>query len=1017
LVEHRIVLINEYAATGLGSMNTQLMSVSNAQQKWGVALSDSQKQLVQQGQKIKEYQLLQSKGISLTTEQAASLKSLEKDFVSSGGSLDTLTRKHDDFLKSFTKFRWALVNAALAMVLVYGGFKLLIQPSIDFEKEMAGVRRTTGYSRDEIKMLGNELIKMSTYLPVSAQELAKIAGVAGQLGLGGLGAKSMQQFTTTISLFSTATGMSAEDAATNMAKVSQAFGLPITQVNNLASAVLRLADDTAATSEDIVKSLVRVAAAGNNMGLSVTFLSALEATLISAGISAERAGTRMQNALNRITGNIGAFASLTNMSIQEFTTLLNTDAEGAIMKIVESLRNYGDSTAIAAKTTQLFGEIGGTAILTLVNNYDQLITNVDSANKSFAAGLDLIKKSGEQAQTVSAQWQLLSNTLKQVALNNEGVVARIVEGFRETISQWDEFKKGFQTGGLINPLLGIVTGFQAVGDSAQEDVGNAIIELGALSQKAGQTQEQFTAMEKDILNQPMPMQMLDQAKKYADYLQGIIDKKGTEATVTQVASDRFVAYSDALSAYMAARDKLNNIEGVSIDQYMEMSSELEDVKSRIEQSFPGVLPSIEAYYNLLQKTTSATDSLGNSTDMYAEKLRQLQSELNGVNNNLSKTRSELSDMEKKVNIILNRRLNLGGISETDISHLIRQQELELAKAKFSTLGLGTAEEFLGKSSLITADSINTQTEAVRRLNDATKTGQDQYEAWKTALSETIRALLINSQSLDKDVTSVVTKAQTQLLGISQFGNGTNNQFQTMETNLDALNQAQEIFFGSEREKLDYSEKQREDRINGMNTSAEATMAELAVSRDAIDQLLAKEDEWLAKQEELKNKIAEVTEAQRKLREEMNAASTTPNTPTTPTTSNLSPEMQRIQSLSEANSDLTAGQIINMARGNTAGSSSGSVQYTPNPYYKPNPLAGTVFDPTHPFGPGFQDFISRPGVPATTFSPSDTIVGVKDTGSLGKGGSSIGSVYINISGYNKSPRELALEIQRNLASLA
>jgi hypothetical protein len=131
------------------------------------------------------------------------------------------------------------------------------------------------------------------------------------------------------------------------------------------------------------------------------------------------------------------------------------------------------------------------------------------------------------------------------------------------------------------------------------------------------------------------------------------------------------------------------------------------------------------------------------------------------------------------------------------------------------------------------------------LSKAAETSQDQYDAWKDALSETIRSLIINSQDLDKDVTSVVRKAQTELLGFTQAGRRGGDQFSAMQQNLDALGLAQDVFFGDEKEQLSYSEMLREDRINGMNESAAAAISALETQRTVLENLMDKEREEIA----------------------------------------------------------------------------------------------------------------------------------------------------------------------------
>ena len=55
---------------------------------------------------------------------------------------------------------------------------------------------------------------------------------------------------------------------------------------------------------------------------------------------------------------------------------------------------------------------------------------------------------------------------------------------------------------------------------------------------------------------------------------------------------------------------------------------------------------------------------------------------------------------------------------------------------------------------------------------------------------------------------------------------------------------------------------------------------------------------------------------------------------------------------------------------------------------------------------YGDFISRPGVPVASFSPQDTIIGMKQPEQIIGGNTTTNSVNININGYNQNPKELA-----------
>lgn len=370
IVTHRIILINEYISKGLGTMNRQINTATASHGKLNTAMS-------------------------------------------------TTNKKSGDMLRSFTRFRWTLVNVALAAALAYGAFRVLVKPAIDLETSMADVRKTTGYTIEEIDRLKGSLISLSTKIPVSAIELAKIATVAGQLGLGKEGAKSIEMFTETVAMMAIATELTAEEAAKALAKVSQAFDLPISTVNRLGSVINELSNTTAATSKEIVSSLTRTAAAAHNLGLSAPFIAALGSTLVSAGMRSERAGTRMRSALTQMTSGVEKFAKLTGIAIPKFRMMLETDAEQALLLVLRTLNEYESSTRRAMKTTELFGRVGGTAIQTLVGNYDKLIENLRTANSEWEQHLSLLEETSVRMSTTISQWELFVNIQKEGILSQD----------------------------------------------------------------------------------------------------------------------------------------------------------------------------------------------------------------------------------------------------------------------------------------------------------------------------------------------------------------------------------------------------------------------------------------------------------------------------------------------------------------------------------------------------------------------------------------------------------------------
>lgn len=178
----------------------------------------------------------------------------------------------------------------------------------NIDSAMAGVRKTTGMTKDEIAVMKDEFISLSKEMPISAAGLADVGTVAGQLGI--TGKENIMEFTKTVAMMSTAFSMSAEDAATAMAKLATIYDIPIKEVGRLGSAVNVLGNTTAATEAQIMAYAMSLGAAARQLGFTSTQSLAMGASLISMGMDASDAGTRLNSAFTAMGNKIEEAAAL-----------------------------------------------------------------------------------------------------------------------------------------------------------------------------------------------------------------------------------------------------------------------------------------------------------------------------------------------------------------------------------------------------------------------------------------------------------------------------------------------------------------------------------------------------------------------------------------------------------------------------------------------------------------------------------------------------------------------------------
>jgi hypothetical protein len=142
--------------------------------------------------------------------------------------------------KSLTKY----VTAPLL-----GAGVLAAKSAIDFESAFAGVRKTVNATEEEFAALEKGIRDMAMELPSNANEIAGVAEAAGQLGIAN---DNILGFTRTMIDLGEATNLSADQAATQLARLANITQMPQDQFDRLGSSIVTVGNNLATTEAEIV---------------------------------------------------------------------------------------------------------------------------------------------------------------------------------------------------------------------------------------------------------------------------------------------------------------------------------------------------------------------------------------------------------------------------------------------------------------------------------------------------------------------------------------------------------------------------------------------------------------------------------------------------------------------------------------------------------------------------------------------------------------------------------------------
>jgi TP901 family phage tail tape measure protein len=303
----------------------------------------------------------------------------------------------------------AAVAAAAAIAIASIGVAA-VRSFAEFEDAMASVRKTTGFTKSEIKVLGDAINTLALRIPVAQTELAGIAAVAGQLGI--QGKEDILSFTETVAMMTTAFDMPAEAVAIAMAKLGKIYNIPIEQTSNLGSAINVLGNTTAASESQIMAFSMALGPAAQQLGFAATEAISLGASMISMGMDASSAGTRLNRAFTMIGKNLDEVAEFMKIPAETFVESFEGAPMETFLSIIDKLSQVEGKLKANTIAAEIFGEIGAKGIKSIAEDIDGVRTNLANSNEQFRENTSLAEEFAAKTDTLNAKFQIFGNTVE-----------------------------------------------------------------------------------------------------------------------------------------------------------------------------------------------------------------------------------------------------------------------------------------------------------------------------------------------------------------------------------------------------------------------------------------------------------------------------------------------------------------------------------------------------------------------------------------------------------------------------
>ena len=181
---------------------------------------------------------------------------------------------------------------------------------------------------------------MSKETPASTTAISGVAEAAGQLGIE---TDNILDFSKVMIDLGNSTNLSAETAASSLAKYANVTGMSQKDFDKLGSTIVALGNNFATTEADIVGMATRLAGAGSQIGLTDGEIMGFATALSSVGIEAEMGGSafskamiNMQLACETGLGDAQELSKKTGMSLRELQ-LMSENSGGDFKDLAQSL--------------------------------------------------------------------------------------------------------------------------------------------------------------------------------------------------------------------------------------------------------------------------------------------------------------------------------------------------------------------------------------------------------------------------------------------------------------------------------------------------------------------------------------------------------------------------------------------------------------------------------------------------------------------------------------------------------
>lgn len=661
-----------------------------------------------------------------------------------------------------------------------------IEASIEFESAITGVFKTVDGTDAQLADITQGIKDMSTEIPASTTEISGVAEAAGQLGIA---TDDILNFTRVMIDLGESTNLTADDAATALAKFANITGTAADNYSRLGSVVVDLGNNFATTEADIVEMSTRLASAGTLAGFSEAEIMALAAAMSSVGIEAEAGGTAMTQTLSSIetavatqSANLNEFARIAGMTAEEFSKAWSTSPIEALQGFIAglgSLDAQGESAVLVLENLGLTGIRQSNMLKALGLAAETLGGTIDTANKAWDENTALSIEAGKRYATTESQLKMLSNSYRnlQVAVgdvftpalvNLSEVGSDVLEDVTAFVEANPELVKALTALGIgVGAFVAALTAYIAISKIAKiatEELTTAIkanpyllaasaiiglvTAIGTLAATADKTEpkvekltatseaqkEEITELEKEY------QELVDAGKATSDeayYLEYRIDSL----------NDSFENNKQTVEEYISECEKLNDAWNDTLDSNRDAYEEAETNAGRTQ----ALITRLSELASQTDKTAASQEEMKTIVAELNELLPNVSFNYDDIKNGLGEIEALLENENKVQENLKKAEAARKGMMDADSTRASAQKQLDNLRAQYR------AELKANKELKESWESLRYEYREVPTLfNDGRNSSDAAYDEYKKS-----KDALDDYKNKIEEITETVNRAQTE----------------------------------------------------------------------------------------------------------------------------------------------------------------------------------------------------------------------------------------------------------------